>query len=157
MWKKIKPYVFFVVITLGTGLLSAYLSGDNMNIYEDINTPPLSPPSQIFPIVWTVLYVLMGIGAALVYICRRKNVENAKRGLVVFAVQLAVNFLWSIIFFNYRAFLLAFLWLILLWVLIITVIKLFKSVSPNAAYLQIPYFIWVTFAGYLTFAIYLLN
>lgn len=195
MLKRTKVFVIFIAVSLGVGILSAFLSGNNMNIYAEINTPPLSPPSWLFPIVWSILYIFMGISAAWVairgfdqsfkvseiyptttekskvepaadrdgkhlafgYIFHRKVNENAKCGLVVYAVQLVVNFLWSIIFFNKRAFLFAFLWLIFLWVLILTMIKLFAKVSPKAAYLQIPYFLWVTFAGYLNFMIYLLN
>lgn len=157
MWKKIKPYVISVAIALAVGGLSALLTMENMDIYSRINRPPLSPPSWLFPVVWTILYVLMGIGAALVYNRKEFKPEGVRRALIIYAVNLFLNFFWSIIFFNLEAYLFAFIWLVALWAVIIAMIISFRRVSPAAAYLQIPYLIWVTFAGYLTFAIYLLN
>lgn len=157
MWKKIKPYVISIAIALTVGGLSALLTMENMDIYSRINRPPLSPPSWLFPVVWTILYVLMGIGAALVYNRKEFKPEGVRRSLIIYAVNLFLNFFWSIIFFNLEAYFLAFVWLVALWAVIIAMIISFRRVSPAAAYLQIPYLIWVTFAGYLTFAIYLLN
>lgn len=157
MWKKIKPYVISIAIALAVGGLSALLTMENMDIYSRINRPPLSPPSWLFPVVWTILYVLMGIGAALVYNRKEFKPEGVRRALIIYAVNLFLNFFWSIIFFNLEAYFLAFVWLVALWAVIIAMIISFRRVSPAAAYLQIPYLIWVTFAGYLTFAIYLLN
>lgn len=157
MWKKIKPFVISIAIALAVGGLSALLTMENMDIYSRINRPPLSPPSWLFPVVWTILYVLMGIGAALVYNRKEFKPEAVKRALIIYAVNLFLNFFWSIIFFNLEAYLLAFVWLVALWAVIIAMIVSFRRVSPAPAYMQIPYLIWVTFAGYLTFAIYLLN
>ena len=157
MWKKIKPYVISIAIALAVGGLSALLTMENMDIYSRINRPSLSPPSWLFPVVWTILYVLMGIGAALVYSRKEFKPEAVKRALSIYAVNLFLNFFWSIIFFNLDAYFLAFVWLVALWAVIVAMIISFRRVSPAAAYLQIPYLIWVTFAGYLTFAIYLLN
>jgi tryptophan-rich sensory protein len=157
MWQKIKPYLISVAIALAVGGLSAFLTRNSMNIYEELQTPPLSPPSILFPIVWTLLYILMGIGAALVYTKREQNGEAARSALTVYAVNLVVNFFWSIIFFNMRAFLAAFIWLLLLFYIIIRMILDFRHLSPLAAYLQIPYAIWVAFAGYLNFGIWFLN
>lgn len=157
MWKKIKPFVISIAISLGVGALSALLTRNSMDIYSEIVQPPLAPPSILFPIVWTVLYVLMGIGAALVYNRKDENPREAQNALVVYAVNLFLNFFWSIIFFNMRAFLFAFIWLLLLWAVILIMILKFRKVSPLAAYLQIPYLVWVTFAGYLNLAIYILN
>lgn len=157
MWKKIKPYVISIAIALAVGGLSALLTMENMDIYSRINRPPLSPPSWLFPVVWTILYVLMGIGAALVYNRKEFKPEGVRRALIIYAVNLFLNFFWSIIFFNLEAYFLAFVWLVALWAVIVAMIISFRRVSPAAAYLQIPYLIWVTFAGYLTFAIYLLN
>lgn len=157
MWKKIKPYVVSIAIALGVGGLSAFLTRNNMDIYDSIVRPPLSPPMATFPIVWSILFVLMGISAALVY----KDADTPRvykmNALKVYAAQLIVNFFWSIIFFNMRAYLFAFLWLLLLWVLIIIMIVKFYPINKTAALLQIPYLLWVTFAGYLTLAIYILN
>lgn len=157
MWKKIKPYVFGIAIALGVGGLSSLLTKDNMQIYEQINKPALAPPMILFPIVWGILFVLMGISSAIVYEKRETDKEASQEALKVYALQLAVNFFWTIIFFNMQAYLFAFIWLIVLWVLIILMIIKFKKISPTAAYLQIPYLLWVTFAGYLTLMIYLLN
>ena len=155
MWKKIKPYVIFVAISLGTGALAAFLTRGNMDIYDTINKPPLAPPMILFPVVWTILYILMGISSAIIY--QKREDENVSGALDVYGLQLAVNFLWSIIFFNLRAFLFAFVWLVLLWLLVYVMIKRFKRISPIAAYLQIPYLLWITFALYLNFMIYILN
>lgn len=157
MWNKIKPYVISVAIALGVGGLSALLTNGSMGIYSEIVRPPLSPPSILFPIVWTILYTLMGIGAAIVYTKKDEQPQAVREALIVYAVNLFLNFFWSIIFFNMRAYLFAFFWLIALWIVILLMIVKFKKVNPLAAYLQIPYLIWVTFAGYLTLAIYILN
>ncbi|MDY3845900.1 MAG: TspO/MBR family protein [Eubacteriales bacterium] len=155
--KRLKPYIISVAIALGVGLLSAFLTGDSMDIYKTVNLPPLAPPSILFPIVWTILFILMGIGAALVYSRKDEMPKAVSNALSTYAVNLIVNFMWSIIFFNFRAFLLSFVWLIFLLAVIIKMIKVFWKVSKVAAVLQIPYLIWVAFAGYLNFAIFLLN
>lgn len=157
MWKKIKPYVISIAIALAVGGLSALLTAGNMNIYDRIITPPLSPPPILFPIVWTILYTLMGVSSARIYIKGKEQNIDVSSALLVYALQLAVNFFWSIIFFNMQAFLFAFIWIILLWLLIIVMIKRFYEIDPLSAWLQIPYLLWVTFAAYLTFAIYILN
>ena len=157
MWNKIKPYVISVLIALGVGALSALITRGSMNIYDRIVMPPLAPPGFLFPIVWTVLYTLMGISSARIYLKGREEGALVGDNLKVYALQLVVNFFWSIIFFNFEAFLFAFIWLILLWVLIIIMIREFYAIDPLAAYLQIPYLLWVTFAAYLNLAIYILN
>lgn len=157
MWKKIKPYVISILIALGVGGLAAWLTMDSMEIYGMINQPPLSPPGWLFPVVWTVLYVLMGISAALIYKNKRASADEKKIALKIYGFQLIVNFFWTLIFFNLRSYLFAFLWLILLWILIIVMIVRFVRIKPLAGWLQIPYLLWVTFAGYLNFMIYLLN
>ena len=157
MWKKIKPYVISILIALAVGGLSAWLIRDGMAQYIEMEKPPLSPPALLFPIVWTILFILMGISSALVYVNRDKNKETAEGALRIYGIQLAVNFFWSIIFFNMQAYLFAFIWLVLLWVLILIMILEFRKISPAAAWLQLPYILWVTFAGYLTFAVWLMN
>lgn len=157
MWKKIKPYVISIAIALAVGGLSALLTRESMNIYQDINRPPLSPPSWLFPVVWTVLYIFMGISAAMVYTDTDSTPAQRERALGTYAASLLANFGWSLIFFNHRAFFLAFLWLLVLLFLIIKMILQFRSIKPIAGYLQIPYAVWVAFAGYLNFAIWLLN
>lgn len=154
MWNKVKPYVISIIIALAVGGISALVTNDNMMIYEQINRPSLAPPAIVFPIVWTILFILMGISSAIVY---KKNTDNTRKSLIVYGIQLVFNFLWTVIFFNLRAYLFAFIWIFILWLLIIWMIYEFYKVDKLAAYLQIPYLLWTTFATYLTFMIYLLN
>ncbi len=157
MWQKIKPYIVSIAIALGVGGLSALLTRENMDVYERIVRPPLAPPMWLFPVAWGILYVLMGISSALIYGQRLSKPAEVREALFVYGLQLAVNFFWSIIFFNLQAYWFAFFWLLFLWVLILQMIRKFYTISPIAAYLQIPYLLWVTFAGYLTLAIAVLN
>ena len=156
MKEKIKSYAFFILSALAVGGLSAFLTRNNMDIDADLLMPPLSPPSILFPIVWTLLFILMGISAAMIY-----NADAPKRdkstALKIYALSLAVNFSWNIIFFNLRTFGFAFFWLLLLLFLIILTIVKYNKIDKIAAYLQIPYALWVTFAGYLTAGIWWLN
>lgn len=151
---KWKELIISIAISLGVGLLSSFLTRNNMNVFTDIQKPPFTPPAWLFTVVWTILYVLMGISSYLIYIYES---DNKKEALKVYAAQLAVNFSWSIIFFNYRMYLLAFAVLVLLWWLIVMMIQKFSAISQLAGKLQLPYLLWVTFAGYLNLAIYLLN
>ena len=155
--KKIKTYSIVIGIPLAIGALSALLTKNSMDIYNDVTTPPLSPPGWLFPIVWSILYLMMGISSGIVWENRQRDPEYADRGLSYYAVSLAFNFAWSIVFFNLRWFLFAFLWLLALLYLIARTFICYKRISPLSAYLQIPYALWVAFAGYLNFAIWWLN
>ena len=157
MLKKIKPFIVSIVVALAVGGISAAVTSGSMEIYSKINRPPLSPPSILFPIVWTVLFTLMGISAALVYRFKDTKHDGVRTALIIYGINLAVNFIWSLIFFNMQAYLFAFIWILLLLAVIVAMIFFFKRISPLAAYLQIPYLLWVAFAAYLNFAIYLLN
>ena len=153
---KLKPLLINIFIPLAVGGFSALLTMNSMENFEKLNQPPLSPPGWLFPVVWTILYTLMGIAAYLVFTSDKpkKQINNA---LIVYGVQLFFNFLWSLIFFNREDYLFAFVWLVILWALILANIILFYRISKPAGILLIPYLLWVTFAGYLNFAIYLLN
>lgn len=153
---NLKNFIISLAITLGTGALAAFLTQNSMEIYEPFIKPPLSPPGWLFPIVWTILYTLMGISAYLVYETEADQKQKDK-ALSLFLFQLFLNFLWSIVFFNFQNYLLAFGVLLVLWILILAMIINFNKVNPLAAKLQIPYLLWVSFAGYLNFGIYLLN
>ena len=155
MWKKLRTYVISIALALAVGGLAAFLTRDSMDIYEKIVTPPLAPPAILFPIVWPILYVLMGISSAIIFNQRATN--DVGTPLTLYVINLIMNFTWSIIFFGMNAFLGAFIWLILLLAVIILMILTFRKISAIAAYLQIPYALWVTFAGYLNFAIWYLN
>ena len=146
-----------IIIPVAVGTLAALLTRDSMDIYSELKTPPLSPPAILFPIVWTALYVLMGISSGTVYINRDNNPKAAERGLKEYATSLVFNFVWSIIFFNVRSILAALVTLLILLYLIIRTILSYRKVLPLAAYLQIPYALWVAFAGYLNAGIYFLN
>ena len=151
-----KTYAFWILVSEGVGALSGWLTREGTKNYtQAIVQPPLSPPAIVFPIVWAVLFALMGIGAARVYLSPASGARS--RGLLLFFVQLAFNFLWSILFFNLQAFGLAFFWLIALWLLILWMTITFYQVDRTAALLQIPYLLWVAFAGYLTLGVWVLN
>ena len=153
---KWKVYTFWIVLAEAVGALSGWLTRKGVKIYNaTVEQPPLSPPSIVFPIVWGILFALMGIGAARIYLAPASNAQSSS--LLLFLVQLAFNFFWSIIFFNLQAFEFAFLWLIALWILILLMILSFRKVDKPAAWLQIPYFLWVTFAAYLNLGVWLLN
>ena len=121
--------------------------------FEAFNKPPLSPPGWLFPVVWTILFVLMGIAFHLVVVSGKPG----RTALTVYGVQIFFNFLWSILLFNLAQYLFAFVWLVVLWLLILVTAVLFYRISRPAGYLMLPYLLWVTFAGDLNFAIYLLN
>lgn len=157
MKKEIKTYAISIAAALAVGGLSALLTSGNMDIYSEIEKPPLAPPSVLFPIVWTLLYILMGVGAAMIFLQREENPRVARNALVTYGVSLFLNFFWSIIFFNMQSFLFAFIWILLLWASILATILQYRKISPLAAALQVPYLLWVTFAAYLNLAIYLLN
>ena len=151
-----KPLLICVAIPLAVGGLAALLSREGMNVFASLEKPPLSPPGWLFPVVWTILYVLMGIASYLVFTsgADRKTVGAALR---VYGFQLAVNFLWPIFFFNFGWYLFSFVWLLLLLLLILVTFARFWKISVPAACLLIPYLIWVVFAGYLNLGVALLN
>lgn len=151
-----RTYGFWILLAEGAGVLSGWLTRGSMRIYkEGIVKPPLSPPGVVFPVVWTVLYALMGIGAARVSMAPASSVRS--RGLRIFLLQLAFNFFWGVIFFNLRRYGLSFFWLAALWGLILRMIVLFRKTDGPAARLQIPYLLWTAFAGYLNLGVWLLN
>lgn len=157
MWSKLKPYAISIAIALGVGGLSAFLTRENMNIYERIIRPALAPDAIVFPIVWTILYTLMGISSARVWLQKPEKPVLVLDALFAYAIQLILNFFWSLLFFNMQSFLFSFIWLILLWCAIIIMLIRFYRLDQPAAFLQLPYLLWVTFAGYLNFMIYRLN
>ena len=151
-----KVYACWIVLAEAVGALSGLLTREGTRLYAaSILKPPLSPPAILFPIVWTILYALMGTGAARIYLTPASGIRT--RGLRLFLIQLAFNFFWSIIFFNFQAFGLAFIWLAILWALILMMTFTFGKADRLAALLQIPYLIWVFFAGYLNLGVWLLN
>ncbi len=154
MLKKLVSFLICVFIPLAVGGLSAFLTKDAMSNYSQVIKPGITPPAVIFPIVWTILYLLMGISSFI--ICSSDS-SMKQSALNWYAIQLLFNFIWSIIFFNLQNYLFSFIWLIALIICIIIMMVKFYKISPPAAYLQIPYLLWCAFAAYLNFSIYLLN
>ena len=152
-WQTCALWILFAE---AAGGLSGWLARDGMAVYRtELLKPPLSPPGVVFPIVWTILFALMGIGAARISLSPASPART--RGLGLFLVQLAFNFSWSLIFFNLRRFGFALLWLTALWLLILWMTLSYRRVDRLAAGLQIPYLLWVAFAGYLNLGVWMLN
>ncbi len=150
-----KKLLIQLAIPLATGGLAALLSG-GMGSYNALNKPFLSPPGWVFPIVWTVLYLLMGYSAYRVQVCGGED-SKIKQAFLFYALQLFVNFLWPVIFFGLQWRLTAFFVLIVLWVFIYITMRLFTALDETAGDLLLPYLLWVTFAGYLNISTFLLN
>ena len=154
--KPWKTYLFWILFSEAVGALSGWLTREGSQTFnETVIQPPLSPPALVFPIVWSILYALMGIGAAR--ICLSHPSPERSKSLNLFITQLIVNFFWSLIFFNAQAYGFAFLWLLLLCGLVLTMILQFRRIDPLATTLQIPYLVWLTFAAYLSLGIWYLN
>lgn len=154
--KAWRTYAGWILLAEAVGALSGILSRSGAAAYgETVQKPPLSPPALLFPIVWTVLYALMGIGAARIRLMPPSAARS--RSLNLFVVQLIVNFFWSLIFFNTKAYGFAFLWLLLLLGLVLWMTVSFRRVDPLAALLQVPYLLWLAFAAYLSYGVWRLN
>ncbi len=142
-----KKRIIAIAIPLGVGVASSLITMNAFEAYESFPRAPLSPPAFLFPIVWTILFILMGIASYLVAVSA--DTENSKKALILYGVQLVVNFFWPIFFFNLQWFTFAFIWLAILWLLIIATGVAFSKINLKAAALLIPYFLWTSFAGYL--------
>ena len=153
---KWKTYVFWIVLTELVGALAGFLSREGTELYQaSVLKPALTPPGWIFPVVWGILYLLMGIAAARIALLQESGAQRA--ALRVYGLQLAVNFIWPLLFFNLQAFGAAFLWLVLLFALIVWMILSFRELDKAAAWLLLPYLLWTAFAGYLNLGVWLLN
>lgn len=145
-----------IAIPLLVGIVAAIISGGGMEVFERVNKPSLSPPAWLFPVVWTILYTLMGISSYLI-LTSGANENQIYKAMTLYGYQLAVNFLWPTFFFNFQWYLFSFFWLLLLWVLVLLMILRFWRIDKRAVYLNIPYLVWLTFAGYLNLGIWWLN
>lgn len=158
MKKEIRPWLlaFTVAIPLCVGGTSSMLTGNMMREYFYMNKPPLSPPSWVFPIVWTILYVMMGLASYLVI---NSGAERSLivKALIFYGIQLILNFLWSILFFKYYLYLWSFVELMIMWMVIIIMTVMFFRTDRRAGLMMIPYVLWSTFAAYLNFAVYKLS
>ena len=156
MSHKLRQLLLCIGIPLAVGGLSGWVTRGAMEDFQALNQPPLSPPGWLFSVVWTVLFVLMGIASYLVV--RSQGPEKlVKRALVFYGIQLGFNFLWSILFFNLGLYLVSFFWLVLLWCLILLTALQFSALDRHTFWLMLPYLAWVAFAGYLNLGIFWLN
>ena len=152
-WKKL---LVCIALPLIIGGISGFITMGAMEDFEALSKPPLSPPGWLFPVVWGILYTLMGIASYLV-ITSGGPAQQINSAIAVYAIQLIFNFFWSIFFFNFGFYYFSFAWLIALWLLIIVTLILFSRLSNAAGYLIIPYLLWVSFAAYLNLGVAILN
>lgn len=149
-WKRL---IIITVITFIVGSFFSWFTMNNMDTFKEL-AKPVNVPGILFPIVWSILYLLMSISCYIITTSKDSKKENA---ILWYGIQLVINSLWSLIFFGFGAYLFAFIWLLLLLVAIIIMMIKFYRIDKRAAYLNIPYILWVIFAGYLNLGIYLLN
>ncbi len=152
-WKKL---VIAIAFPLLVGGLAALLTSNSQEVFRSLRKPALAPPPWIFPVVWTILYILMGIASYRIW-QSVTSYEKRKNALFVYGVQLVFNFFWPIIFFNIEEYFFAFVWIIGLWMAVYLTYRQFKQIDKIASILFIPYILWVTFAAYLNFGIFVLN
>ena len=153
---NISDMLIYIISAEIIGAVSALLAGGFSDFFNKYEEPPLLPPGWLFPVVWTILYAVMGYSAYLITHSYAETSQK-KTAMTIYWVQLALNFMWSIIFFRFEALWLAFVVIMALWVMIIAMILSFRKISPLAAYINIPYLIWVTFAAYLNLATAIIN
>lgn len=149
-WKRL---IIIIIITFLVGGLFSTSVMNSMETFKELDKP-INVPGILFPIVWGILYLLMSISCYLVIESKNKD---SKKGVIIYAIQLVINSLWSLIFFGFQNYLFAFIWLLLLLISVIIMIIKFSKIDKRAAYLNIPYLLWIIFAGYLNLGIYLLN
>lgn len=149
-WKKL---IIFIVVTFVIGGFFSFFI-NSRGFYNSLDKPPLSPPGVLFPIVWSILYVLMGIS---LYLVSESNSMNKEQSYLIYIVQLVVNSLWTLLFFGFGLQFLSFLWILLLIVLVVIMIINFYKANELAGLLQIPYLLWLLFAAYLNLAIFIIN
>ena len=152
-WKKL---LLCIAIPLSVGALAALLTAGSMEAYKNLMQPPYSPPGWVFPVVWTILYILMGWASYRIWVAEVSR-EKKRSGLILYGVQLIFNFFWSLLFFRWELRLTAFFWLLILWLLIYVTIRLFYRVEDLAGDLLLPYLLWTTYAAYLNMGTFLLN
>lgn len=149
-WKKL---IIITIVTFIVGSFFSIFTMNNMDTYKEL-AKPFEVPAVVFPIVWSILYLLMSISY---YIVSESNDKGRNNALIIYGVQLVINSLWSLIFFGFGAYLFSFIWIILLIVVVIIMIISFFKINKTAGWLQIPYLLWLIFAAYLNFMIYVLN
>lgn len=167
-WGKTWRMVLAIAVPLTVGIVSALLTSSANNKFSGYNQPPLAPPAWLFPVAWTILYILMGIASYFIAAAIRnnrgkKNKESIKKtkigraALVIYGVQLVFNFAWSFLFFNLDWYWFAFGWIIAMWLMVLTLVIMSYRLSKPAFWCLLPYLLWVTFATYLNCGVALLN
>lgn len=152
--RKITELLIFIIGTELVGALSGLLAGNSFSFYQELVKPPLAPPGWLFPVMWVILYALMGISVFLIY---TSDAKGKTRAFVIYALQLFVNFMWPIVFFRFEMLGLSVTVILTLLVLLIVMLVLFYQIRPAAAYLNVPYLLWILFASYLNIGILLFN
>ena len=158
--QKLLRFIPMVALPLIVGAISALLTGNAMDSYQVMNQPPLAPPAWLFPIAWTILYILMGLGSYFLLLAPAESIEKKRAkciAMIIYFIQLCFNFVWSLIFFDAEQYTFAFVWLMILWVMIIVMIWKTSKVCWKAMLMFIPYLLWCTFAAYLNLMIAILN
>ena len=153
---KLKQLIPAIALPLAVGAAAGFLTKDGMAMFAVIDKPPLSPPGWLFTLVWTLLYIMMGISSALIW-SAAVSPARRDRALTVYALSLVANFVWPLIFFGMELYLVAFFWLLLLWALVAISSLLFWYISNTAGKLMLPYLVWLTFAAYLNLGVWVLN
>ena len=152
----LKKLILSLLPPIAVGGIASLITRGDMDIYKTIKKPPLAPPGIVFPIVWTVLYILMGISFYLVWTSHASYKEK-RNAFIVYFISLALNFIWSPVFFSLQKFILAFIILVLLFISVAIYVTLYYRIHKTAGLLQIPYIIWLIIAAYLNLTIALLN
>lgn len=152
LWQKFKRLIIKIAVPLISGTIIGLVT--KSSTYNALNKPSFSPPGFIFPIVWSILYILMGISSY--YIDKSVDIDK-KKALAIYYIQLLVNILWPVLFFNFKVYFVSFLWLLLLLLLVIYMIVEFYKIVKKAAYLQLPYLLWIIFASLLNYNIFIYN
>lgn len=153
---RVKPLIVAIAIPLAVGGLSSLLTRGSMEAFGRLNQPPLTPPDWVFPVVWSILYVLMGIASYLVFMADASR-RQKRDALLVYGATLILNFVWPLLFFRFGLFLAAFVWLLCMIAVVGLLYIRFRRIHKNAGYCILPYFLWSAFAGYLNFGVYWLN
>ena len=151
---KWKALIINIAVPLLTGAIASLISREGFKEYGNVVQPALSPPGWLFPIVWTILYILMGISTYLIY---EKDKTINKPSLILYAIQLAINFIWPVFFFGFKAYLFSFILLIVLTLFVVTMIIFFYKENKLSGLIQIPYLLWLIFASYLNLSVFILN
>lgn len=160
MKTKTKQLAICTLLPLATGALSSFLTKDDMIAFRAAIKPALYPPEFVFPIVWTVLFLLMGIASYRIIRAHKKNdtaIYRVRIAIAYYVLQLAVNFLWPLVFFQYQAYWLAFAVLVVLIYIVLRTYYAFSAIDRFAGYYLLPYLVWLVFAGYLNVAVAILN